>query len=85
MEPCYPVLAWDSRCKCTTVFILIRLLLDYNGPDTFSYQICEIVEHHCDQAVVSISLSLTDDVPVAVDDSFTTDAEYPDKQYTFGQ
>ena len=49
-------------------------VLDYNGPDTFSYQICDI-DGDCDQAVVSITVSLTDDVPVAVDDSFTTDED----------
>jgi len=41
---------------------------DYNGPDTFTYRICDLLGV-CDTATVTVTVAPVDDPPVAVDDS----------------
>jgi hypothetical protein len=44
---------------------------DYNGPDSFVYEICD-VPGSCDMATVSITITPVNDPPAAVDDVATT-------------
>jgi VCBS repeat-containing protein len=44
---------------------------NYNGPDAFTYKVCD-ADGDCSTATVSISVTPVDDVPVAVNDAFTT-------------
>ena len=44
---------------------------DYNGPDSFTYEICD-VDADCDPATVDVTVTQVDDLPVALDDSATT-------------
>jgi hypothetical protein len=46
---------------------------NYNGTDSFSYQVCD-VDGDCDSAVVTITVTPTNDVPVAMADAFSTNA-----------
>jgi uncharacterized repeat protein (TIGR01451 family) len=47
---------------------------DYNGPDSFDYEVCDGTSR-CDTATVSINIIAVDDAPVAADDSDTTDED----------
>ena len=49
---------------------------DFNGPDQFSYQVCDL-SGMCDVATVDITVSPTADPPVAADDSSTTPQATP--------
>ncbi len=53
--------------------ILYSPALNYNGPDSLTYQICDAVSpvQTCVQAVVSITVTAVNDLPVAVADSYT--------------
>ena len=42
---------------------------DYNGPDSFTYQLCD-VDGDCDTATVSITVNPVNDLPEAVADAF---------------
>jgi hypothetical protein len=53
---------------------------DYNGPDTFTYTVCDSGDV-CDTATVSITINAANDPPVATDDSATT---YEDDAVTIG-
>ncbi len=44
---------------------------DFNGGDSFTYQVCDLVGA-CDVAVVTLTVTAIDDAPVANDDSTTT-------------
>ncbi len=46
---------------------------NYNGPDSFSYLVCDNdLPPNCDTAVVSINVTPVNDAPVAIDDLFLT-------------
>ncbi|PIE47930.1 MAG: hypothetical protein CSA40_01990, partial [Flavobacteriales bacterium] len=45
---------------------------DFNGTDTFVYEVCDD-DGACDQATVTVTITDVNDPPVAVDDSTTTD------------
>jgi len=47
---------------------------DFNGVDSFTYQICD-TENECDMAVVTITVNSVNDAPVATDDAFITDED----------
>ena len=49
-------------------------ILDYNGPDGFVYEICDLLGA-CDTATVSITVTPGNDPPVANDDSATMDED----------
>jgi hypothetical protein len=49
---------------------------DYNGPDQIEYQICDL-DGDCDPAVIDITVDPVNDLPVADDDSETTDEDTP--------
>jgi len=52
--------------------------LNYNGPDTFSYQVCDNgIPALCDTAVVFITVTPVNDKPVAVDDNTSTNSQTP--------
>jgi len=50
--------------------------LNYHGPDSFVYQVCDD-DGACDQATVSISVGDVNDPPIAVDDSRSTLEDVP--------
>jgi hypothetical protein len=50
--------------------------LNYHGPDSFVYQVCDD-DGACDQATVTISVGDVNDPPVAVDDSRSTLEDTP--------
>ncbi len=45
--------------------------LNYNGPDSYSYEVCDS-ENLCDSATVYITVIPVNDAPAAVDDSYIT-------------
>src|SRR5437870_2279799 len=47
---------------------------NYNGPDTFTYQVCD-VDNDCASATVTLTLTPVDDVPVANPDSYTVNED----------
>ena len=47
---------------------------DYNGADSFTYEICDS-NGDCDPATVSITVNSVDDAPIAVDDLASTDED----------
>ncbi|GEM_PF-1004026 len=49
---------------------------DYNGPDSFVYQVCD-ADGDCDNATVDITVNAVDDEPVANPDSETTSEDTP--------
>jgi len=49
---------------------------NYNGSDSFSYQICDAT-NYCATANVTITISAVNDVPVLTDDSATTPEDTP--------
>ncbi len=49
---------------------------NFNGADTFYYKVCD-VDGDCDTAMVVITVNPVNDVPVAVDDSNTTNEDSP--------
>ncbi|MGR9046412.1 MAG: Ig-like domain-containing protein, partial [Gammaproteobacteria bacterium] len=49
---------------------------NYNGPDSFVYQICD-TDGLCDTATVNVEVTPVNDPPVAVDDSASTDEDVP--------
>src|SRR5678815_3537100 len=49
---------------------------NYNGPDQFTYTICD-VDGDCDTATVVITVTPVDDLPVAVNDNNTTLEDTP--------
>jgi hypothetical protein len=53
--------------------------LDFNGVDSYSYEVCddEVPTPGCDTATVSISVTAGNDAPVAVDDSESTLEDTP--------
>jgi hypothetical protein len=48
--------------------------LNYFGPDSFDYQVCDS-DGACDTATVSITVTSVNDAPVAADDTATTDED----------
>jgi uncharacterized repeat protein (TIGR01451 family) len=48
----------------------------YNGPDSFTYQVCDDAGL-CDSATVTLTVSSVADAPTVVDDSATTDEDVP--------
>ena len=44
--------------------------LDYNGPDSFTYQICDATPD-CASATVNVTVDPVNDLPVALDDTAT--------------
>ena len=49
---------------------------NYNGTDTFDYQICDS-NGDCDTATVTVTITPANDPPVATDDAFTTPEDTP--------
>ena len=49
---------------------------DWSGVDTFNYKICD-VDGSCDPAVVTVTVTPVNDLPVANDDSVTTPEDTP--------
>jgi large repetitive protein len=49
---------------------------NFNGTDVFSYQVCDI-DGDCDTATVTITVNPVNDVPVAVNDTNTTNEDTP--------
>jgi len=49
---------------------------DFNGNDSFVYEICDS-GLLCDTAIVSITVTPVNDLPTAVDDDYTTDEDTP--------
>lgn len=49
---------------------------DFNGVDTFDYEICDTIGA-CDTATVTITVTPVNDLPVAVDDTATTAEDTP--------
>ncbi|TAK15355.1 MAG: tandem-95 repeat protein [Acidobacteria bacterium] len=49
---------------------------NFNGADSFTYKVCD-VDSECSNATVTITISAVDDLPVAVDDAFTTPEDTP--------
>jgi large repetitive protein len=49
---------------------------NFNGTDVFSYQVCD-VDGDCDTATVTITINPVNDVPVAVNDTNTTNEDTP--------
>ena len=49
---------------------------DYNGTDNFDYEICDS-DGDCDPATVTVTVNSVNDIPIAVDDSATTDEDMP--------
>ena len=49
---------------------------DYNGPDSFEYEVCD-PSGACDTAVVSIEVTPVNDAPVAEIDMFSTEEDTP--------
>lgn len=49
---------------------------NYNGPDSFEYQVCDATPL-CDTGAVSITVNPVNDPPTAVDDSATTNEDTP--------
>jgi VCBS repeat-containing protein len=49
---------------------------NYNGTDVFTYQVCD-VDGDCSTATVTITINPVDDVPVAVNDTNTTNEDTP--------
>ena len=49
---------------------------DFNGTDTFTYQVCD-PDNACDTATVEITINPINDGPVATNDSDTTDEDTP--------
>ena len=47
---------------------------DYNGPDSFTYEICD-ADGDCDQATVSVTVNPVDDAPDAIDDVASVDED----------
>ena len=47
--------------------------LNYNGPDSFTYRATDGVGGTSATATVSITVAAVNDVPIAVNDSYTTD------------
>ncbi|PHN05645.1 Ig-like domain-containing protein [Flavilitoribacter nigricans] len=47
---------------------------DFNGSDSFQYQICD-ADGDCDEATVSVTVNPINDLPTAVDDVATTDED----------
>src|SRR5437870_10398498 len=47
---------------------------NYNGPDTFTYQVCD-VNNDCSSTTVTITVSSVNDVPVANPDSYTVNED----------
>src|SRR5437762_10866964 len=47
---------------------------NYNGPDTFTYQVCD-VDNDCSSATVTITVDAVNDVPVANPDSYTVNED----------
>src|SRR5450756_1137495 len=47
---------------------------NYNGPDSFTYQLCD-VNNDCSSATVTITVSPVNDVPVANPDSYTVNED----------
>ena len=47
---------------------------DYNGPDSFTYEICD-ADGDCNQATVTITVNPVNDLPVAVDDNTATNED----------
>ena len=49
---------------------------NFNGTDSFSYQVCDNgIPSLCDTAVVTITVTPTNDSPIAVDDVYTTNED----------
>jgi LPXTG-site transpeptidase (sortase) family protein len=49
---------------------------NYNGSDSFTYQICD-VDNDCDPATVNLTINSVNDIPVANDDSLTATEDTP--------
>jgi VCBS repeat-containing protein len=49
---------------------------DYNGPDVFTYQLCDI-DGDCSTATVTVTVTPVDDLPVAANDVNTTNEDTP--------
>jgi len=49
---------------------------DFNGTDTFTYQVCDATPD-CATATVTITVTPVNDIPVAVDDNSTTNEDTP--------
>ena len=47
---------------------------NYNGPDSFTYQLCDI-DLECDSATVTITVNPVNDLPIAADDAFDVDED----------
>lgn len=50
--------------------------LDYNGPDSFTYTVCD-AEGSCATATVTVLVNMVNDPPVATDDAITTAEDTP--------
>ncbi|PHN05646.1 Ig-like domain-containing protein [Flavilitoribacter nigricans] len=60
----------------TDDFITYTPDANFNGSDSFTYQICD-ANGDCDQATVSVTVDPVNDLPTAVDDMATTDEDTP--------
>jgi VCBS repeat-containing protein len=49
---------------------------NYNGTDQFTYKLCD-AQNDCATAIASITITGVDDLPIAVDDTYTTDEDTP--------
>jgi VCBS repeat-containing protein len=49
---------------------------NYNGPDVFTYQVCD-TDGDCATATVTVTVNPVDDIPVAVNDVNTTNEDVP--------
>jgi VCBS repeat-containing protein len=49
---------------------------NYNGPDTFTYKVCDC-EGDCSTATVNVTVTPVDDAPVAVNDAVSTNEDTP--------
>jgi large repetitive protein len=49
---------------------------DYIGPDSFVYKLCD-ADNDCDTAIVKIDVFKKNEIPVAVQDNFSTWEDYP--------
>ena len=47
---------------------------NYNGPDTFTYHVCD-ADNDCSSATVTITVGSVGDVPVANPDSYTVNED----------
>ncbi len=49
---------------------------NYNGPDSFTYQVCDC-DNDCDSATVNVTVTPVDDMPNAVNDAISTNEDSP--------